>query len=903
MRFLKDDFLQSFLLNNNLGLQAATLLQMDYKEKEVFKASEKQDHTLEVDIVSLDDSYKHKLYEFLGHGHILGDEPIPDIEFLYQKIQETTSAEALNILRQVLIEHDDDPNYPHEDMSVIRELVGSFEAKDTSEGTPNEKPDMVEYYDSGDSDSERAFYMKLHAIINEYHSPYPEVRAVTSPIDDTSAPVETIRSYIIALVWVIIGSGVNEFFSHRQPSIGLGSSVIQMLMYPTGKLFEKALPDVGFTAFGSRHSLNPGPWGFKEQMFATLIFNVCSGVYVSSNIIVQKMDLFYGQKWISVGYQVLLALGTQTLGFGFAGVLRKLVIYPTRNIWPTILPTIAFNRALLKPESKENIHGWTISRYLFLIVTGVASFLYFWLPNYLFQALSTFNWMTWIAPGNFNLAAITGSVSGLGLNPIPTFDWNIISFNAPLIYPFFSQINQFAGTMIAFFAIAGVYYSNYLWSAFLPINSNSIFDNTGGPYEVQNVVKNGKFDLDAYKQYGPPYYTASNLVIYGAFFALYPFSFCYTIWEDWFNIRKALSGFFELFKNPKGFFLNSNFSNFKDPHSRMMSKYKEAPDWWFYIVLLVSLVFMILCVKVYPAETPVWGIFFAIAINFIFLVPITIISSVTGFSFGLNVIVELIVGYALPGNPNALMTLKALGYNIDGQAETFISDQKLAHYSKIPPRAVFRGQLIGTILQIIVVLCVVNWEISNVEDFCTPHQKSKFTCPGEVTFYSASVLWGAIGPKKVFDDLYPVLRWAFLIGFLLVFPCIAVKKYFPKQTKQFSPTLIIGGMLVYAPYNIAYYWPSLVFSYIFNFFIKRRYLAWWEKYNFILSAGLDTGTAFSAVIIFFAVQYHPKFVDWWGNNVMYLGADGQAAGYQTSLLDPASQPGGYFGLRLGNSTA
>ena len=903
MKFLKDDFLQSFLLNNNLGLQAATLLQMDYKEKEVFKASEKQDHTLEVDIVSLDDSYKHKLYEFLGHGHILGDEPIPDIEFLYQKMQETTIAEALNILRQVLIEHDDDPNYPHEDMSVIRELVASFEAEVTSEGTPNEKPDMIEYYDSSDSDSDRAFYMKLHAIINEYHSPYPEVRAVTSPIDDTSAPVETIRSYIIALVWVIIGSGVNEFFSHRQPSIGLGSSVIQMLMYPTGKLFEKALPDVGFTAFGSRHSLNPGPWGFKEQMFATLIFNVCSGVYVSYNIIVQKMDRFYGQDWISVGYQALLALGTQTLGFGFAGVLRKLVIYPTRNIWPTILPTIAFNRALLKPESKENIYGWTISRYSFLIITGVASFLYFWLPNYLFQALSTFNWMTWIKPSNFNLATITGSVSGLGLNPIPTFDWNIISFNSPLIIPFFSQANQFIGSMIAFFAIIGVYYSNYLWSAYLPINSNGIFDNTGNSYEVQNVMGNGRLDPAKYEKYGPPYYTAANLVLYGAFFALYPFSFCYTIWEDWFNIRKALSGFLELFKNPKGFFLNSNFANFKDPHSRMMSKYKEAPDWWFYIVLLVSLMFMILCVKVYPAETPVWGIFFAIAINFIFLIPITIISSVTGFSFGLNVLVELIIGYALPGNPNALMTLKALGYNIDGQAESFISDQKLAHYSKLPQRAVFRGQLIGTLLQIIVVLCVVNWELSNVKDFCTPHQESKFSCPGEVTFYSSSVLWGAIGPKKVFNDLYPILQWTFLIGFLLVFPCIAVKKFFPEQTKQFSPTLIIGGMLIYAPYNLSYYWPSLAFSYIFNFFIKRRYLAWWEKYNFILSAGLNTGTAFSAVIIFFAVQYHAKNVDWWGNNVMYAGSDGGYPGFQSTLKDIASLPGGFFGITISNSTA
>lgn len=38
--------------------------------------------------------------------------------------------------------------------------------------------------------------------------------------------------------------------------------------------------------------------------------------------------------------------------------------------------------------------------------------------------LSGFNWMTWIAPSNVNLAAITGSYSGLGLNPIPTFDWN-----------------------------------------------------------------------------------------------------------------------------------------------------------------------------------------------------------------------------------------------------------------------------------------------------------------------------------------------------------------------------------------------------------------------------------------------------------------------------------------------
>ena len=46
--------------------------------------------------------------------------------------------------------------------------------------------------------------------------------------------------------------------------------------------------------------------------------------------------------------------------------------------------------------------------------------------------------MTWIKPDNQNLAVITGSVGGLGLNPITTFDWNYFSsMLQPLQVPFF----------------------------------------------------------------------------------------------------------------------------------------------------------------------------------------------------------------------------------------------------------------------------------------------------------------------------------------------------------------------------------------------------------------------------------------------------------------------------------
>ena len=65
-------------------------------------------------------------------------------------------------------------------------------------------------------------------------------------------------------------------------------------------------------------------------------------------------------------------------------------------------------------------------------------FVYFWFPDYIIQAMSYFNWVTWIAPKNVKLAAISGSVTGLGLSPLPTFDWNqIVVFGDPLINPFF----------------------------------------------------------------------------------------------------------------------------------------------------------------------------------------------------------------------------------------------------------------------------------------------------------------------------------------------------------------------------------------------------------------------------------------------------------------------------------
>ncbi|KAK9237785.1 OPT oligopeptide transporter protein-domain-containing protein [Lipomyces kononenkoae] len=795
-----------------------------------------------------------------------------DIDYVLEKINLISPEEALNMLKEAIEFHDGDVNFPEETMSKIKLLV---------QGEETYGEDFE-------------FDLKTEACLIGYFSPYPEVRSVTEPFDDPTAYVETFRVYFLAIIWTMIGTGVSQFFAFRMPSIYINSAVIQLFLYPCGRFMQYVLPDWGFTFRGTRHSLNPGPWTYKEQMLATLMVNVANGAtYVTrNNIMTQKLPIYYNTP-IALGYEFLMNFSSQLFGFGFAGMLRRWVIYPVKAIWPTVLPTLALNRALLKTEKKENINGWTISRYKFFLSIFVFSFVYFWIPDYLFQALSTFNWMTWISPKNFTLAIVTGSSLGLGFNPWTTFDWNVANFNNALSVPFYSAVNQFTGMFIGGFIILALYYTNYKWCAYVPINTNDLRDHFNKSYNVTKILTNGLFDEKKYQAYSPPYYSAGFMVTYGTYFVVYPLALVYITANEWKSISSAFRDFYRGLRYRK----RSNYSSFNDPHSKMMAAYKEVPDWYYLGILVLSFVFGVICVQVYPqdTQTPVWGIIVVIAVCVAFLLPITIVQSATGFSLSISVMAEIIAGFLYPGNGMANLILKCYGAQTEHQAESYISDQKMAHYAKIPPMAIFRGQLVSTVFQAIVSVGVVQWQMYNIQNLCAPNQPDKFTCPGLKTIYSASIMWGVIGPRRTFSGVYQVFAWCWLVGFILAPTFWIIKKYYPRAFRYVNPVLIIGGMGFWAPYNLSYYIPNLYLSFAFMFVIRRRFLAWWEKYNYVFSAAMSAGVAFSAIIIFFAVEYYPKTIKWWGNTVSFAGIDG-GVGQQTRLPLPEQ---GYFGLEPG----
>ncbi|KAK0630472.1 OPT oligopeptide transporter protein-domain-containing protein [Bombardia bombarda] len=780
--------------------------------------------------------------------------------------EEMTLDEVRTLMRNVLKIHHHDPNFPQTVLDKINEFLGN----DTIFESPDNYEDLI-------------FEMKVEAALITNNSPYSEVRAVVDNHDDPATPSSTIRAWVIGLIFSCLLGFINQLFSIRMPMISVSSNVAQLLAYPLGKFCERVLPDVGFTLWGTRHSLNPGRFSKKEHMLITIMANVAGSTPYTNNIIwSQYLPRFFNQRYAGqFAYQLVIALSTNLVGYGMAGLTRRFLVYPAYCVWPASLVTIALNTAF---HSEENVavegpfrRSYRMSRYKFFLLGLGAMFIYFWFPNHLFTALSAFSWLTWIAPDNLNLSVITGFNNGLGLNPWPTFDWNILNFDGtdPLMVPFFSTINKFFGMAIGGLVIAAFWYSNAYSTAYLPINSNLVYDNTASFYNVSRVIdEKGLFDAAKYEAYSPAYLSAASLVVYLCFFAIYPATLSYIFLNHRYEVTMGLKNLWNSFRRKK----NAEQEEYKDVHNRLMARYKEVPEWWYMTLLVVAVGCGIGGIAGWETYTTPAVVFYGLVLCVVFVIPIGIVKAMTGIEVTLNVIAEFIGGSWVEGNALAMNFFKSFGYVTCAHALWFANDLKLAHYVKIPPRQTFVAQVIATLASTFICVGVLNFQMNDIPNVCTKDAPNKMTCPGINTFFTASVLWGTIGPKKVFGHKgqYTALMVGWPIGLLLPVLIWYVQRKFPKQKwmRQIHPIVLLYGAIPWAPYNLSYVIPSVWIGWLSWIWCKNRFLGFWAKYNFVLSAAFTTGISVAGIIIFFALGFNDIEVDWWGNSVVSQGCEG-----------------------------
>ncbi|KAH9774954.1 Oligopeptide transporter 7 [Citrus sinensis] len=697
------------------------------------------------------------------------------------------------------------------------------------------------------------------AVEEEENSPVKQVALTVSTEDDSCLPVLTFRMWVLGTLSCVLLSFLNQFFWYRTEPLSITAISAQIAVVPLGQLMAAKLTDrVFFKSTPLEFTLNPGPFNVKEHVLITIFANSGAGSVYAIHI-VTVVKVFYKQHF-TFFVSLLVVFTTQVLGFGWAGIFRRYLVEPAAMWWPANLVQVSLFRALHEREKRAS---GGVTRTQFFMIGFVCSFAYYVFPGYLLEMLTSLSWICWIFPKSVVAQQVGSGLFGLGVAAVG-IDWSTISsyLGSPLASPWFATANVAAGFVLVMYVLTPLcYWLNIYNAKTFPIFSDQLFTTTGREYNITAIIdSNFHIDIAAYQREGPLYLSIFFAMTYGLGFA----ALTATI------VHVALFHGREIWEQSRASFQEKGI----DIHTKLMRKYKRVPESWFVIILLINIAATVFACEYYndQLQLPWWGVLLACAIAITFTLPIGIITAITNQTPGLNIITEYIIGYVYPGYPVANMCFKVYGYISMTQAVTFLQDFKLGHYMKIPPRTMFMAQIVGTVIACFVYLGTAWWLMESITDICdTKAANSVWTCPSDKVFYDASVIWGLIGPRRIFGDLgtYEAINWFFLAGAIAPSLVWLGSKAFPNQEwiTLINMPVLIGATAMMPPATAVNYTTWIVAGFLSGFVVYRYRPDLWQRYNYVLSGALDAGLAFMGVLLYLCLGLEDVTLDWWGNDL------------------------------------
>ncbi|XAR70127.1 hypothetical protein NMG60_11026890 [Bertholletia excelsa] len=691
----------------------------------------------------------------------------------------------------------------------------------------------------------------------EENSPVRQVALTVPTTDDPSLPVQTFRMWVLGVVSCALLSFLNQFFWYRTEPLTITAISAQIAVVPLGQLMAaKITKRVFFKGTRWEFTLNPGPFNVKEHVLITIFANSGAGTVYAIHL-VTVVKVFY-KKHISFFVSLIVVLTTQILGFGWAGIFRRYLVEPAAMWWPANLVQVSLFRALHEREQRPR---GGVTRTQFFLIALTCSFAYYVFPGYLFELLTSFSWICWIFPTSVLAQQLGSGLYGLGIGALG-FDWSTISsyLGSPLASPWFATANVAAGFVLVMYVLTPIFYWLNVYKAkTFPIFSDQLFQSDGSIYNISSIIdSNFHLDIAAYEEEGPLYLCTFFAMTYGVGFAALTATVVHVLL---FHGR-------EIWEQSKSSFQEKTM----DIHTKLMRRYKQAPEWWFWLILVLNIAATIFACEYYndQLQLPWWGVLLACVIAFVFTLPIGIITAITNQTPGLNIITEYIIGYMYPGYPVANMCFKVYGYISMTQAITFLQDFKLGHYMKIPPRTMFMAQIVGTVIAGFVYLGTAWWLMETIPDICES-SSSVWTCPTDTVFYDASVIWGLIGPRRIFGDegTYGAVNWFFLAGAIAPLLVWVAQKAFPGQEwiRLINMPVLIGATGMMPPATAVNYTTWIILGFISGFVVYRYRPELWKRYNYVLSGALDAGLAFMGVLLYLCLGLEGVSLDWWGNDL------------------------------------
>ncbi|KAI9570474.1 OPT oligopeptide transporter [Boletus coccyginus] len=711
------------------------------------------------------------------------------------------------------------------------------------------------------------------------HSERDIATHVISVDDDPSLNPWTFRAFSLGLGLSAFGGSLAEIYYFKPQTVGVSLMFLAIISYILGFAMETFIPRHGLF----RH-LNPHPFNKKENAFIIIMASAAANSALATEVL--SVQRLYYNITPNAAASVFLLFSSQLIGYGIGGVLRSTLLYPSKMLYPGILPLISMFDAFFRD-------GSTARRKLkvFYFVFG-AIFIWELFPEWIFPLLTGVSIFCLAAPNNPTVSRVFGGSNGnegLGLLSI-CFDWQYIggSLN-PFAIPLKTLLSMFIGNILCMVVFVAVYYNNIWKSQNFPFLSQLLFYENGTVYN-QLLILNSNYEVDPtlLAEQGLPYYTgtwvvyllATNLALAatfthlllwnrddlrGAWSWVYP-SNIRKQWQEfgWENVNWKIwndDGVREQLKGDEDI----------DPHYAQMLKYPDAPNSWYCVTFVVS--FAVALVVIYESDStlPWWSLVIAVLLAAISILFLGALSAISGVGVSIQTFVQMIAGYLHPGKPMANMYFVL--YNTVSQASLLLRDLKIGQYAKLPPRAAFTAQVIGTLLGAVLNYLLMNSIIDSHRDILLSVQGTNIWSGQQAQGYnSQAIAWGGLSHELFSVGMrYQWVPWSYLVGLAAPIPFWLVHRYWPKLRAGYLYTPIVCTMIGWLCVGINSSVLSIfIVAFISQWWIRTRYPRWFQKYNYIVGAALQGGTQVMVFILSFAVQgaagTSHLFPSWWGAN-------------------------------------
>ncbi|KAK1146905.1 hypothetical protein N8T08_002231 [Aspergillus melleus] len=638
-------------------------------------------------------------------------------------------------------------------------------------------------------------------IIDDSQSDVLRAAGIGIQEDDPTEPVLTLRMWLLGIAFCLVASGLNTLYTLRVPSITISSSVVLLLAYPLGRLWEKAIPSWNVPLGVWSFNLNPGKFNQKEHILIYIMSNLSIYVRLGADVLTEQ-EMFYGLKtgW---GFKILITMGTFLTGFCLAGLFRSVVVNPPELIWPGVLGTTSLATTLHHIGRGDQFTStWKISRYAFFSIVFCISFCWYWFPDFIFPALSYFTFPCWINPKSKVVNQLFGMKTGMGLLPL-TFDSKVVS-----------------------------------------------------------AATNYKLDVEKYKAYSPVYMPiVYSLNMFGLSFATLSSLLVWVILEKRHVLASAARSIPKLLTQ-----------SWKRDGSEEKTDSVDVPMWWYLIACVFALFMTIFAVEWWETELRWYGVLLAWAVALVFFGPLALVYGSSSLKINIDIFCRIIAGFVFEGKVLANIWFFDVGYIATIKGLWFAEDMKLAHYCNIPPRSLFLVQCVGMVAGTLSSASVLTWALGHIKGVCTSDAVNNFSCPFSRTHFNTSLIWGAIGPRRYFTSQvgYSALLYFFIFGAVLPIPVYLLKRRYPNSLwRRVHIPLFLGGLNYLPPATGTSYGSWALVGLAFGWGLRRKVYGWWFKYNFVLSAALDSSVSIAGVVIFFAIFYSgaSKGFSWWGTEV------------------------------------